>query len=103
MLLGAAWGGAALTVTPPAHAQAENQAAARALFEEARDLAKAGNYSAACPKFEAANRLYASPGALLNLADCYEHLGRTASAWSQFGEAASVAERADRSDVAEEA
>ncbi len=92
-----------LAPSPPAWAQAENQAAARSLFEEARGLVKAGNYAAACPKFEAANRLYTSPGALLNLGDCHERLGLTASAWTEFGEAASVATRAGRGETAEEA
>jgi hypothetical protein len=93
----------ALLVSGPARAQAENQAAARSLFEEARSLVKAGNYAAACPKFEAANRLYTSPGALLNLGDCHEQLGLTASAWTEFGEAATVATRAGRGETAEEA
>ena len=99
-----AWCGAlVLALSPPVWAQAENQAAARSLFEEARGLAQAGNYAAACPKFEAANRLYTSPGALLNLGDCHERLGLTASAWTEFGEAASVAARAGRGETAEEA
>ncbi len=72
----------------------EDQAAARALFNEARALVKAGRFEPACPKLEAAARLYRGPGVLLNLADCLEHVGRKASAWSTFGEAASVAARA---------
>jgi hypothetical protein len=39
----------------------------------------------------------------LNLGDCYEHLGRTASAWNEFGEAVSAAERAGRADDQAEA
>jgi hypothetical protein len=81
----------------------EDQAAARALFEQARALVKAKDYAAACPKFEAANRLYVSPGTLLNLGDCHEHLGQTASAWTRFGEAASVAARTGRGETAAEA
>ncbi len=81
----------------------EDQAAARALFEQARTLVKAGDYAAACPKFEAASSLYVSPGTLLNLGDCHEHLGQTASAWTRFGEAASVATRLGRDETAEEA
>ena len=86
-----------------AQAQAENQAAARALFEEGRQLMKAGQHAAACPKLEAASRLYSSAGILLNLGDCYESIGRTASAWTVFGEASSVAKRTSRPDDAEEA
>src|SRR5262249_11488622 len=60
-------------------------------------------YRAACPKFEAASQLVTSPGSLLNLGDCYEHLGRTASAWTKFGEAAAVAARSGRPEVKGEA
>src|SRR6202040_2283990 len=69
---------------------------ARALFNEARELMKAGQYDEACPKLEAATRLHEGSGLLLNLGDCYEHIGRTASAWTEFGEAASAAERLGR-------
>jgi hypothetical protein len=87
----------------PACAQAEDQAAARSLFDSARQLAKAGHYAAACPKFDAASKLYPSAGILLNLADCYEKIGKTASAWTEFGEAASVASRTHRQEDASEA
>jgi hypothetical protein len=96
------WAGSILSVAPRAHAQAEDRAAARALFDEGRKLASEGQYAAACPKFEAAAKVYTSAGILLNLADCYEKTGRTASAWTEFGEAASVATRTSRpSDAAE--
>lgn len=91
------------TVAPNLHAQAEDQATARALFDEGRKLMKANQFAAACPKLEAAHKLYGSAGILLNLADCYEKTGRTASAWSEFGEAASVAARSNRPDDADEA
>ena len=85
-----------------AFAQAENEAAARALFTQGRALVDAGRYAEACPKFEAASRLYTGAGLLLNLADCYEHTGRTASAWTTFGAAASAAERVNHeTDLAE--
>ena len=87
----------------PAHAQAQDQAAARALFEDGRRLLKEGKYPEACRTLEAASKLYPSPGILLNLGDCYERLGRTASAWTEFGEAASVAARALRNDQVAEA
>ncbi len=88
---------------PAARAQAEDQAAARVLFDEGRALMKAGRYPNACPKLEAARKLFTSAGILLNLADCHEKLGRTASAWTEFGEAAAVAKRTNRDDDAEEA
>jgi hypothetical protein len=86
-----------------AEAQTEDPAAARVLFNEARALIKDGQFAPACPKLEAAAKLYRGSGILLNLADCYEHIGRTASAWNQFAEAASLASRAGRADDEAEA
>jgi tetratricopeptide (TPR) repeat protein len=92
-----------LLACPVAHAQAQDQAAARALFQDGRRLLKAGKYEEACRTLEAASKLYASSGILLNLGDCYEKVGRTASAWTEFGEAAAVAARARRNDQVSEA
>jgi hypothetical protein len=68
---------------------------------DGRKLEKAGHYEEACAEFEAARRLYTSSGLLLNLADCHEHINRTASAWAEFGDAAFAAAGAGR--VADEA
>lgn len=87
----------------PCFSQEQDQAAARALFNQGRALMHEGHYAEACPKLEAARRLYASAGILLNLGDCLEKLGRTASAWTEFGEAAAVAERTHRDTEAREA
>jgi hypothetical protein len=97
-LFAAVIAGALSAAAPMARAQAEDQAAARALFDDARRLILEKNYEAACPKFEAARKLYSSAGTLLNLAECYEHAGRTASAWATLGEAAAVAGRTNRPD-----
>jgi hypothetical protein len=94
---------AALGWTAPAHAQNQNEAAARSLFVEGRALAGAGKYEQACAKFEAAEKLYKSSGLLLNLADCHEHLNRTATAWAEFGDAAFAAASAGRSKDESEA
>ena len=94
---------ASLTSAAVARAQAEDQAAARVMFEQGRELMKAGQYAAACPKLEAARKLYTSAGILLNLADCHEKTGKTASAWAEFGEAVTVATRTNRPDDADEA
>jgi hypothetical protein len=93
----------AAVVETPARAQAEDQAAARSLFDDGRRLLKEGQYAEACPKLEAASKLFTSPGILLNLADCYEKVGRSASAWAEFSEAASVAARAKRPEQVKEA
>jgi hypothetical protein len=78
----------------PAFAQsAGHDAIALALFADGRELAARGDYVRACAKFEAANQLAHWLGVELNLADCYEHVGRTASAWSLFRKAADHAAR----------
>src|SRR5262249_7541698 len=46
------------------------------------------------PRFLASFERDPKPGAALNLADCYEKTGRTASAWARFDEAATLAQRA---------
>lgn len=75
----------------PVNAQSHDKAAAEALFDEGRKLMAAGNYPAACPKLEASQALDAGIGTQLNLADCYEKLGKTASAWALFRETAAAA------------
>lgn len=82
--------------TAPAQAQNSNEAAARALFAEGQQLVQSGQYSAACPKFEAASKLFDSAGLLVNLGDCYERLGRTASASAAFGRAVAVGQATSR-------
>jgi hypothetical protein len=68
-----------------------NKAAAEAIFEQGRLLMQSGDYRQACVKFEASRKLDEGIGTLLYLADCYEKVGRTASAWATFKEAASMA------------
>lgn len=70
---------------------AGSKAAAEAIFEQGKQLMQAGDFGQACTKFEASQKLDQGVGTLLYLADCYEKLGRTASAWATFKEAASVA------------
>jgi hypothetical protein len=91
----AAWLSLAIWVGAiPAFADdAADRAAAEALFAEGRRLLAAGDHAAACPKFEASNRLDPGAGTLLNLGDCYEKSGRTASGWAAFREAVAVAHR----------
>jgi hypothetical protein len=89
---------ATVFVETPAHAQASDNVAAEALFEDARTLVAAGKYAEACPKFADSERLGPSPATLLNLANCYEKLGRTASAWATYRAAASAANAAGRRD-----
>ncbi len=81
----------------PATARADHQSdsvAARALFQDARKLVGQGKYNLACPKFEESLNLDPGIGTMFNLADCYEHVGRTASAWSRYLDAATTAKNA---------
>jgi hypothetical protein len=58
----------------------------------------AGDFAAACPLLERSQAADASSGTLLNLGDCYEHVGRTASADRAFAEALELAQRTSRPD-----
>src|SRR5689334_9121415 len=75
-----------------------NEAAAEALFEEAKKLAAKGKYAEACPKFAESNRLDRGAGTLIHLGDCYEKNKQTASAWATYKEASSAAQAINRQD-----
>ncbi len=81
-----------------APALAGDEAAAEALFLEAKRLAAEGKLAEACPKFAESNRLDRGAGTLIHLADCYEKNHQTASAWATFRDAASAAQALGRSD-----
>jgi serine/threonine-protein kinase len=72
--------------------------AAEALFEQGRALVAEGKFAEACPRFADSQRLDPSAGTLLNLASCYEKLGRTATAWATYREAAGAANAVNRAD-----
>jgi hypothetical protein len=82
-----------------ARAQGSNEAAATALFDEGRKLMAERRWAEACPKLAESERLAPSGGTLLNLADCYEHTGQTASAWAAWKDVASRANAAGKGDV----
>ena len=77
--------------------------AAQALFEEGRRLLVAGQYAEACPKFAESQRIDPSPSTLLNLANCWEKVGRAATAWVTYREAQSAASAAGRKDYVDTA
>jgi hypothetical protein len=72
------------------------KAEAQALFEEGRKLMKEGKLEEACKAFEGSNKADPAIGTLLNLANCYEQAGKTASAWALYEEVATKARRAEQ-------
>jgi hypothetical protein len=74
-------------------ARADDRAAALRLFQEGKALMTAGKFADACPKFAQAADLSPTPGVRLNLGDCYDKLGRTASASTAYDTALAIADR----------
>jgi hypothetical protein len=72
---------------------AANRAAAQTLFDEARELTKAGNHTAACPKYAESLKLDPQLGTQLNLAACFEKIGKVASAWIHYHDVETAARR----------
>ncbi|HLK41297.1 MAG TPA: hypothetical protein VKU41_31315 [Polyangiaceae bacterium] len=87
---------AAVTWVHPSFAQ-DTEATATALFDEGRKLMTQHRYADACPKLAQSQRLAPSGGTLINLAECYEHTGQTASAWAAWKDAAARANAAGKS------
>lgn len=83
----------------PARSQtAQDKAAAEALYDEGKKLLAEKRFAEACSRFERSQRLDPGTGTLLFLADCYETIGRSASAWSTFREAAASAKASGQAD-----
>ncbi len=94
---------------PPSVARASgsalDMASAEALFQDAMKLVADKHYSDACPKLEESQRLDPAMGTQFRLAECYESVGRTASAWANYLEVADAARnggQAERERVARE-
>ena len=94
-----------------ARAQPHDPALAQALFDEATKLYEEGlkshdnaKLAEACAKFEASHRTDPGYGAAFNLATCDETIGKTASAWAAFLEAAALAKtQGDAADAKQRA
>lgn len=83
-------------VLVPSKSFAQQRAAAEMLFEEGRKAMDAGDFDTACAKFEESNRLDAASGTTLNLANCEERRGHTASAWERYRAAVRLLAEGDR-------
>ena len=93
--------GQLLTAAPAFGAPtASEKAAAEALFHKGTELMQAQSYADACAKFEASNAIEPGLGVKLWLADCYDRVGRTASARALFSEAAAMAQKTGQDDRA---
>jgi hypothetical protein len=91
---------------PLAAARADEAASQRAerLFREALSLVRAGDYPGACPLLDESERLEHAIGTAFDLADCYEHTGKLATALDLFlrvQREATVAGKAEREKIAQ--
>jgi hypothetical protein len=75
----------------PRSAPSGDSKAAQAAFEQGRKLMAQGRANEACARFEESEKLQSGLGTEYHLADCYEAVGKTASAHALFLQ---VAERA---------
>lgn len=79
----------------------EKRTAAEAIYAQASELLTAGNFNAACPKFEEVVKLQPNGiGARMTLADCYLGQRKFASAHTLYGQVASMASLANQPDRA---
>ncbi len=85
---------ALLLASGTAQAQAlHSPAAAAEAFRKGRDAVRHGDYAAAYKLFENSFDLDPTPGTMLNIADCEEHLGLLAEATNHFKVAAASSGR----------
>jgi hypothetical protein len=93
---------AAATCSLASPGLAQDPVTSTALFHEGREAMKRHDYAGACAKFAESHRLDPAPGTLLNLGECKEQLGRVASAWQHYQEAADLLPEGERLDLAKQ-
>ncbi len=82
-----------LALAHPARADepsASDKNLAQSLFDQARALMDQGRFAEACPRFADSERLDPGGGTILNLALCYDKLGKLALAYNTYNEAISL-------------
>ncbi len=99
-LAGALSVGLGLPSAARAQSSSGDKAAAEALFDDGLKLLRARQYADAVRKLETSQRIDPAVGTLLYLGECYEQLGRSASAWATFREAGSLAQASGQADRA---
>jgi len=78
-----------------ARAEPRDPAAAELHFKQGVAAAERADWEAACASFRESHSLEPAPGTLFRLADCEEHRGRVATAWSLFEDSAQQLGAAD--------
>ncbi len=79
------------TGTAWAEPSAAERATAEALFQQGTELMNESRFAPACEKFEGSQQLDPALGTMMRLADCYDRIAKTASAWALFRDAISLA------------
>ncbi len=75
-----------------ANPSALQRSTAEILFQQGVELVGSGQYATACQKFEGSLELDVAVGTMLRLADCYDRIGKTASAWGLFEQVMAISE-----------
>jgi serine/threonine-protein kinase len=100
------WALAVVLWLAPLMASAQNSASDKAmaemLFDRGLSLMRQGQYAEACDELERSQAVDSAIGTMLYLAECYEKLGRTASAWALFREASSAARNEGQTERAKQ-
>lgn len=93
-LAGSALVAASLVGAVPAFAEDTQEIAAEKLFDEGHALLGQHRWAEACDKLAASEALAPAGGTELNLGECFDKLGKTASAWGAYRKAAARARAA---------